>query len=420
MTPSVKQRRRIRRWRRVRPHGMSFLLGPSMSAALLVALAACGGGGGGGGGVAASAPPFIALSTGQSASVVIGQANITSAVTATTQSGLSGPQGNPVVVGDFLFVPDWNSHRVLRYSPVPTSNGVNADLVLGQPNFTSSSSGGLAGEFGQPVSVSSTNGKLLVAETTNNRVQIWNSLPTTNGAAADVVVGEPDFGAGGATCDATDVTGTWSATVTGNRLLVAASDRNRVMIWNSIPTSNGVPADLVLGQDSFTECLENDVNHNGLGDDLTLDATTLFYPKDVWSDGTRVIVADSQNYRVLIWNTFPTQNGQPADQVLGQPDMTTNNEIASASGFDLPQYATSNGTQIFVADTSVNRVLVWNSWPAADGVPADVVLGQQDFTSGSPATTATGMSAPSGLHVTDTLLFVSDKTNRRVLIFQGQ
>ena len=30
----------------------------------------------------------------------------------------------------------------------------------------------------------------------------------------------------------------------------------------------------------------------------------------------RVIVADTNNDRVLIWNSFPTRNGQPADVVL--------------------------------------------------------------------------------------------------------
>ena len=34
--------------------------------------------------------------------------------------------------------------------------------------------------------------------------------------------------------------------------MVADTDNNRVLIWNSIPTTNGANADLVLGQDNFT------------------------------------------------------------------------------------------------------------------------------------------------------------------------
>ena len=37
------------------------------------------------------------------------------------------------------------------------------------------------------------NGRLYVADTQNNRVLIFNRIPTSNGAAADVVLGQPDF-----------------------------------------------------------------------------------------------------------------------------------------------------------------------------------------------------------------------------------
>src|ERR1035438_9238838 len=37
------------------------------------------------------------------------------------------------------------------------------------------------------------NGRLYVADTGNNRVLIYNQIPTSNGAAANVVLGAPDF-----------------------------------------------------------------------------------------------------------------------------------------------------------------------------------------------------------------------------------
>ena len=90
----------------------------------------------------------------------------------------------------------------------------------------------------------------------------------------------------------------------------------------------------------------------------------------------------ADNNRVLIWNTFPTTNGQAADVVLGPaglhlPDRrpTTSSRMSSPTG------VSSTGKQLFVADTSNSRVLVWNTCPTANGQPADVVLGQPDFTS---------------------------------------
>ena len=46
-------------------------------------------------------------------------------------------------------------------------------------------------------------------------------------------------------------------------------------------------------------------------------------PQGVWIANNKLYVADTQNYRVLIWNSFPTTNNQAPDVVLGQPDFTT-------------------------------------------------------------------------------------------------
>lgn len=38
------------------------------------------------------------------------------------------------------------------------------------------------------------------------------------------------------------------------------------------------------------------------------------------SDGTRFVIADRTNARVLIWNNIPANGDVPADIVLGQTD----------------------------------------------------------------------------------------------------
>jgi hypothetical protein len=43
--------------------------------------------------------------------------------------------------GNKLFVADILNQRVLIFNSIPTSNGASADVVVGQPNFTSNSSG---------------------------------------------------------------------------------------------------------------------------------------------------------------------------------------------------------------------------------------------------------------------------------------
>jgi hypothetical protein len=195
---------------------------------------------------------------------------------------------------------------------------VDADFVLGQPDLGTSNSDDDAASFSGPQTIKISGGKFFVTDNGNNRILIWNTIPTTTQVAADVVVGQTAFGQGDPAVDQGRLSGPESIEVAGGKLIVTDSDNNRVLIWNTIPTSNGTDADVVLGHNDFTSSAAND----GLA---TPTAQTFDYPAGVWSDGTRLIVADNNNNRVLIWNTIPTSNFTAADIVLGQSDFSHNN-----------------------------------------------------------------------------------------------
>jgi hypothetical protein len=159
-------------------------------------------------------------------------------------------------------------------------------------------------------------------------------------------------------------------------------------------------------------------------------AATLSGPADVWSDGTRVVVADRGNNRLLVWSAFPTNSGAAADIVVGQSAFTLARDDASASVLLLPSAIASVGGQLFVADSGHNRVLGWSAWPTASGVAADLVLGQGSFTrvaanddaqSGMPgsAPTARTLAYPTGVAYAGNALVVSDSLNRRFLVFRS-
>src|SRR5262249_10235500 len=102
----------------------------------------------------------------------------------------------------------------------------------------------------------------------------------------------------------------------------------------------------------------------------------------LWSDGTRLAVASGN--RILIWNAIPTQNAAPADIVLGQPDFTSNkanNGGVSAASLANVVSIDSDGTGFAPAEFVNNRVLLWTKFPPAIAQPADFVVGQPDFTS---------------------------------------
>jgi WD40 repeat protein len=190
----------------------------------------------------------------------------------------------------------------------------------------------------------------------------------------------------------------------GGKLVVTDTNNNRVLIWNNISTiTTGQAADLVLGQLDFTHCLAN----RG----ATVGANTLNGPADVWSDGTRLVVADSINNRVLIWNNISTiTSGQAADLVLGQLGFLMN------FPYDGVYF---NNTQLFVADSKNNRVLVWDNFPTISGTAADKVLGQPNPSTVTAGTSDIKMSAPGGIFLYGKQLIVGDTANSRYLIFNG-
>lgn len=163
-----------------------------------------------------------------------------------------------------------------------------------------------------------------------------------------------------------------------NKLLVADTGQNRLFIWNNLPSSTYQEPDLVLGQ---VDAAGTGRNAHG-----SASAATLLYPSGLWSDGEQLIIADAWNHRVLVWNTFPTKNGQAADIVLGQQDFESNQPNVVGIGHDptaqslnWPYGVYSNGEQLWIADTGNRRVLFFNKIPSESFQAADGVIGKADF-----------------------------------------
>ncbi len=379
-----------------------------------------------------SSVPFLSVESNQSADIVIGQVDFNSSQSSpTAANSMYAPYGNAMVYNGHLFLHSYGDNRILVYNTIPTENNASADFVIGQVDLNSSNSGTGASEMGGPGSLAVYDGKLFVTEWDNNRVTIFNSVPTENNASADVVVGQEDFNLSASDCTAYNLYDPETMIVVNGKLIITDSDNNRVLIYNTIPTESNASADLVLGQNSFTKCTENDDDQDDLADSSPT-ARTLYYPAGAWSDGEKLVVNDASNNRVLIWNTFPSANFQPADLVLGQGDfdMYTENdddqdgskdENATARTLNNPYDGVfSNGKQLFISDAYNNRILVWNTFPTSNFAPADAVLGQNNFTATGSDTTAYSLSFPTGVYQYENKLIVTDEGNNRYLVFNGQ
>lgn len=400
------------------------------------------------GGSSSSTPPTETgfsgkASTFQRADFVIGQPDfVTGSAPAsptadTVASIMNGSGSGP------LYLPDEYNNRVLGYHQIPDVQQAAADFVLGQADFTSNASGSNADQLNRPNVVVEAGNQLFVSDYGNHRVLIFDPAPQTGPTSAQLVIGQTGFGSNDPGCSSSSLRRPHAIAVVDGKLIVSDNGNHRVLIWNSIPESNGQPADLVLGQDSFTECAVN------AGGYATASAGSLHNPTGIWSDGTRLAVVDSDNSRILIWNSFPTAEDKLPDLVLGQSNFTNNTEnddnqdgepdtvpdsdqkIASARTFYFPYgQIVFNGKQFFVPDSDNMRVLAWNGFPTRNFQPADVVLGQSDFTrltknddnqddvsDGAPS--ARTFNSPYGLSlVNNRYLIVGDYGNHRALVFK--
>jgi len=133
---------------------------------------------------------------------------------------------------------------------------------------------------------------------------------------------------------------------------------------------------------------------------------------------TTVALADTPNHRVLIWrDTSAGSANQMPDVILGQSNPETSSIYAST--LVEPASVTFDGKRLFVGDAALRRVLIWNSLPTVNNQPADIVLGQQNFTSAetSEVPRADTIHRPSALASDGTNLFVADAVDRRILVF---
>ncbi|MCW2927078.1 MAG: putative haloacid dehalogenase-like hydrolase family protein [Thermoleophilia bacterium] len=338
-------------------------------------------------------------------------------------------------------------------------NGQGADAVIGTRSFTDSAWNQGRRSFGlsQPISLGTDGTRLLVSDNLLTQVKVWNTVPAGHGADWDtdfqigshsggvwtngtktvvtnaahqirihnsfpgpssspnLVLGQPGGSGsvpnngGRGPSSSFNPHGIWSD---GTRLVVADTDNNRVLVWTSWPTSQGQPADLVLGQAGFDDGACNRGN-------ATTAADRLCQPWDVWSDGTRLYVTDRSNHRVVGWSTFPTTSGQSADFVLGQSSLTTRTAnvfgAASKGSLNLPRGIHGEGTRLVLTDEANQRVLVWNTLPTSTNVAADVRLG----VTGVVGTTSTHFWSPVGAVLIGGKVAVADVNNNRVLVWNS-
>lgn len=338
--------------------------------------------------------------------------------------GVATHTGEPSPTSPMFFVADEGANRVLGVYAGATASA----LLAGQFSYGSKlvNAGGAVSQnsLNAPRGVAFAFEQLAIADTGNHRVLYGSRSVGAIPWNPSAVYGQRnrfDFGqrnAGGSIGPDTlsEPSGVaFDATFNPGRLLIADTGNNRVLIFlvalpiSTTPTCVGQP-----------DCLSGEANRGGVVSASGFNRPRGIATFNVVGDPLRgYYVADTENHRVL---HFPVPSpSNTGDLVYGQQgDFTTaipSKGGVSASSLNEPSaVAVEADGSIYIADSGHHRVL---HFPRGS-TTADRVLGQPNFTTGSPPpfASASRMLRPTGVALTATELFVADSRFSRVLRFR--
>ena len=324
---------------------------------------------------------------------ILGQPNFSSTSHSVTDSTLYHPTGIIEWKG-YLCISDKLNNRVLLFQ-----NGIKkADFVLGQPDFQSNIDTIVSDStLNQPMGISADSNFLYVADFENNRILMYNDFS----GKVNIVIGQSDMNTNTPTTSPNGLFHPTDVFSDTEHLFIVDRENNRVLIYDSIPKTSGASADYVIGHSDFYD-----------GSSLPPSDSTLYYPYTVFSDGTHLFIADK--YRVLIYDSIPQKNNAKADIIISGQGTASDSTFSGISDIYF------DGNNLFLADYGYNRVLIIPN--PFSNKKASIAIGQNRFTDSLPNqgnnAAASTLYHPSGIFLKDTLLYVTDTYNNRVLAFQ--
>ncbi|MDP9053989.1 MAG: hypothetical protein M3N93_06755 [Acidobacteriota bacterium] len=386
------------------------------------------------------------LTAGASADLILGQPDRFSTLTrgpgTSLTTGLNAPTGMTVDGSGNLYVADTGNNRILRY-PAPFNQPAGyqfPDLIIGQTSFSSATanSGGesaaslsLAGpSFSHTGLALDAAGNLWVTDTGNSRVlryPVGLLKAYQNGPAADTLIGQGTFTA------STPATSRTVKTALAYPVSIAFDPTGRMLVADNLARV------LVYAAGASGNATAIRITGVDASNSASVSAINIGSATGVAANAGNIFVVDATNSRVLVYGTVDTWQAESvqfsplATGVMGQKDFTGSGAnlggLPGASSLNAPLDVAITGGELFVTDTSNNRVMVFPSASSGTSQAASRVIGQLDFPYNAPnlaegkefylAGSSSGVSGSAvlDLNATPPHLYVADTLNNRILGF---
>ena len=269
-----------------------------------------------------------------------------------TPSSLFGPRGACLAHEDGpLFVCDTGHHRVLVWMRAPQRDGTPADFVIGQRDLRSEGRTMLA----VPTGVAASDGVLAVADAWNDRVLLWHRLPRCADDAPDVILHGLKWPYGVALDE-----GRLYVADTGNRRVLLWRSIPRANRPPDAVVAEGMRWPHALAACAGRLFIADAGAGRIAGAEQETAGTELEMPYGVTMLGGCLVVADTAASRLVAFEV----GSRGARYLAGQPSLADRGENRwgrpARDSLSWPYGVAACGRTLVVADSGNNRVLLWD------------------------------------------------------------